>query len=80
MADLRVVGLVLELGAQPGLGVGLLKRGAPDLVRGKQQHEHTGPDEDPSEDVDDPPQWGHREEVRAAADPDRIADRPTPGR
>ena len=38
-----------------GLGVGLLNGGAPDLVRREQEDQDAEPDEDPPEDVDDPP-------------------------
>ena len=54
------VGLLLELGAQPGLGAGLLHRGTPDLVRGEQEQQDTEPDEDPPEDVDHPPERRHQ--------------------
>ncbi len=54
VADGVAVGLLLQLGAQPGLGVGLLHRGAPDLVRREQEQQDAEPDEDPPDDVDDP--------------------------
>ena len=37
------VGLLLELGAQPGLGVGLLNGGAPDLVRREEEQRRRRP-------------------------------------
>ena len=61
------VGLLLELGAQPGLGVGLLDGGAPDLVGREEEQQDADPDEDPPEDVDDPSKCRHRRtEIRAA--------------
>ena len=48
------VGLLLELRAQSGLCVGLLHRGAPDLVGREEEQQHAQPDEDPPDDVDDP--------------------------
>ncbi len=62
VADLVAVGLLLQLGAQPGLGTGLLIGGAPDLVRREQEQEDAGPDEDLPGDVDGPSHWGHRDQ------------------
>jgi hypothetical protein len=54
VTDLRVVGLLLELAPECVLGMGLLDRGSPDLVRREEQEQNSRPDEKPPEDVYDP--------------------------